>query len=776
MDVKSVVERSEPLRSLSQQWAQVLHASKWTELAACFSLGLVLAAAKVSNGCAPFAAAMLATLGYGSGGLVCFLGSAIGYYAAFGFTVGTQMAAGCSLIFAACYFLRKRAWLYTGWAPVLISTVTFGLTRVAIAATSGGLTVLIALRVMFQLMLCAASAFAFQDAMDLREVRTANGAMCRSVSTVYLLSCLMMGISGFVIFGEFSLGRIAAVLVLLVICMGGGPLTGATSGVVLGLAMDITLGGIYFSVVYPLTGLAAGLFSKNRKPLFTGVALLAYALGVLVLHRAALSSYVLIEGACACIVFLLLPRSLIVAVGAFVQPMQAGRGESGLRHLVAGRLGGMSRAYRALYDVAQEAAVSAENDNDIAKVFDRTSDRVCVHCPLREACWIADSGETLNTMNDASVKMQQRGRLETGDFPKYFREKCVSIHEFTEVVNGELRLRAYRRRMKEMMQEERSLLLEQYRDFSDVLADSARALDSVYGADPLSERRLIRYLRTFGIEADAAVFRDDRGRLHVAIESKALGSVVDLPEFLDGVSAVLGVRLCIPERQVKENSLILLEAEPLCASVGIAAVRKHGESVSGDRGTYFKTDSGQLCVILSDGMGTGAAAADGSISAIRILERFLRAGVSPSAAMKLLNSTALARDEENWGYATVDLMCIDLFTGDACFYKYGAAPSYVKTGNIIRKIKCRSFAAGLKYEAGKTPDVMHMHLKPGSIAVIASDGVVSDGKDVWLRKLLEKTTAEDMKTLAGGVIRSAVREYGRNDDMTALAVKVEVRQ
>ena len=776
MDVKSVVERKEPLHTMSEQWAQVLHASKWTELTVCFLLGLVLAAAKLGNSCAPFAAAMLATLGYGSGGLMCFLGASAGYYAAFGFTIGTQMAAGCSLIFAACYFLRRRAWLYTRWAPAVISTVTFGLTRVSIAAMTGGFSVLIILRVVFQLFLCGASAFAFQDAMDLREVRTANGAMCRSVSTVYLLSCLMMGISGFVIFGELSLGRCVAVLALLVICSNGGPLTGATSGVVLGLAMDISLGSAYFSVIYPVTGLAAGLFSKHRKPIFCGIGLLAYVMTVLVLSRPALTTFAMMEGAGACMVFLLLPGSLIVSVGAFVQPLQAGRGESGLRHLVAGRLGGMSRAYRTLYDVAQEAAVLAENDNDIAKVFDRTSDRVCLHCALREVCWISSGGETLNAMNDASVKMQQRGRLEVSDFPKYFRERCVPIHEFTEVVNGELRLRAYRRRMKQMMQEERSLLLEQYRDFSEVLADAARALDSVYGADPLSERRLIRYLRTFGIEADAAVFRDERGRLHAAIESKALGSVIDLPEFLDGVSAVLGVRLCIPERQVKDDSLILLEAEPLSASVGIAAVRKHGESVSGDRGTYFKTDSGHLCVILSDGMGTGAEAADGSISAIRILERFLRAGVSPSAAMKLLNATALARDEENWGYATVDLMCIDLFTGDACFYKYGAAPSYVKTGGVIRKIKCKSFAAGLRYEAGKTPDVMHMHLKPGSIAVIASDGVVSDGKDIWLKKLLEKTTAEDMKTLAGGVIRSAVREYGRNDDMTALAVKVEVRQ
>ena len=219
----------------------------------------------------------------------------------------------------------------------------------------------------------------------------------------------------------------------------------------------------------------------------------------------------------------------------------------------------------------------------------------------------------------------------------------------------------------------------------------------------------------------------------------------------------------------------MLEAEPLSASVGIAAVKKRGESVSGDRGTYFKTDGGELCVILSDGMGTGEAAAEGSIGTIRILESFLRAGVAPSNAMKLLNASALIRDTENWGYSTVDLMCIDLFTGEASFYKYGAAPSYVRSGGVIRKIRSNSYAAGLSFEAGKNPDVMRIRLKPGSVAVIASDGIVSDGKDFWLRELLKASDGSDMKSLAGAVVQAAVQEYGRNDDMTALAIKVEVR-
>ena len=250
---------------------------------------------------------------------------------------------------------------------------------------------------------------------------------------------------------------------------------------------------------------------------------------------------------------------------------------------------------------------------------------------------------------------------------------------------------------------------------------------------------------------------------------------LELPDYLDKLSAALGVRLCMPEDSVRGDSLLLLEAEPLAVSVGIASMRKKGEAVSGDRGTYFKTDAGQLCVILSDGMGCGESAADGSIGTVGMLEEFLRSGVSPALAMKLLNSAMLLRDGENWGYATVDLMCMNLFTGEADFYKYGAAPTYVKSGGALKKLRCTSFAPGLEQESGKAPDELHMHLKPGSVAVIASDGVVSDGQDLWLRRLLNDFEDGDMKTLAGSVVRAAIREYGRGDDMTALAVKVEVR-
>ena len=89
-------------------------------------------------------------------------------------------------------------------------------------------------------------------------------------------------------------------------------------------------------------------------------------------------------------------------------------------------------------------------------------------------------------------------------------------------------------------------------------------------------------------------------------------------------------------------------------------------------------------------MGCGEAAASESRRVIEILESFLRAGVDPAVAMKTLNSVMLLKCGDNWGFATVDLMCVDLFTGETCFYKYGAAPSYVNGSRGIRRIKCEN--------------------------------------------------------------------------------------
>lgn len=559
--------------------------------------------------------------------------------------------------------------------------------------------------------------------------------------------------------------------------MQGGMLTGAAVGTVMGIAMDISHGGApFYTMVFAFSGLLAGVFGKHGRILFTLSFLVANAIAVICAWDSDRYLGALLECFCAAVVFVLLPTQLLTHVGVILQRMERGSGETNLRRYVAGHVRELGDAYAELFEVVRRNIEEPYNDENIARIFDRAADQVCVKCKFKNRCWNAEYVDTLSAMNDASCAMQEHGSLENTDFPGFFREKCVSLMPFVAAVNGELRAMAYRRQLQAKLSENRSAAWGQYQDMAAMLGRIAAELGSVNGADPLAERRLQRYLKSLDIDAETAVYRDGRGRLRVSIESGRLSPLTGLDDWLEKLSAVVGVRLCLPNELPDGCScMTLLEAEPLAVSVGIAALKKRGEKVSGDRGSYFKTDSGVLCVILSDGMGTGSEAAKESAEIVGILEKFLRSGADPAVAMKLLNSVMLLRGgDDSWGYATVDLMCVDLFSGETCFYKYGAAPSYVMNSGRIRRIKGETLAAGLNLGDGEAPDLVRMRLRPGSTAVIASDGVIVDEDDGWLKTLLQKS-GEDMKSLAKATLKEAEQQYGAEDDMTVVTVRVEER-
>lgn len=574
-----------------------------------------------------------------------------------------------------------------------------------------------------------------------------------------------------------SVGRWAALLLVMASAMQGGMLTGAAVGTVMGIAMDISHGGApFYTMVFAFSGLLAGVFGKHGRILFTLSFLVANAIAVICAWDSDRYLGALLECFCAAVVFVLLPTQLLTHAGVILQRMERGSGETNLRRYVAGHVRELGDAYAELFEVVRRNIEEPYNDENIARIFDRAADQVCVKCKFKNRCWNADYVDTLSAMNDASRAMQEHGSLENTDFPGFFREKCVSLMPFVAAVNGELRAMAYRRQLQAKLSENRSAAWGQYQDMAAMLGRIAAELGSVNGADPLAERRLQRYLKSLDIDAETAVYRDGRGRLRVSIESGRLSPLTGLEDWLEKLSAVVGVRLCLPNELPDGCScMTLLEAEPLAVSVGIAALKKRGEKVSGDRGSYFKTDSGVLCVILSDGMGTGSEAAKESAEIVGILEKFLRSGADPAVAMKLLNSVMLLRGgDDSWGYATVDLMCVDLFSGETCFYKYGAAPSYVMNSGRIRRIKGETLAAGLNLGDGEAPDLVRMRLRPGSTAVIASDGVIVDDDDGWLKTLLQKSGA-DMKSLAKATLKEAEQQYGAEDDMTVVTVRVEER-
>ena len=739
-------------------------------------MGGVMACARVLSGGAPFGMAMVACSGAGLGGVFALLGASLGYLLSGGLEWGIRYIAASVLVYTIAFVFHELGAYKSDYFMPAAAALVMGLTGFLGSFTFDGGAVPVIAELSLELTLAFGGTYFFRDALD-ASLRTSETAELRhSVSLMVLAACALMALSRVTLFDVVSLGRFCALLLVMTSAMKGGMLTGAAVGTVLGLAMDISgEGPLFYTMAYAFSGLLSGVFGRHGRVVYVLSFVLAGALATVCAWGYVQPVSALFETFCASVIFMILPSSLLNRVGVALQCMDRGCGESGLRRFEASRLRKLSEAYGELFETVRKNVTEPVNDENIARIFDRAADEVCVSCRFKNRCWNAEYVDTLSALNDATKAMIEHGSLALEDLPGFFREKCVGLPAFVAAVNGELRGMSYRRQLRARLAENRSVAWGQFADVSQLLERFAAELGSVSGADPLAERRLLRYLRSLEIDADAAVYRDGGGRLRIVIESGRLSPLLREENYLEKLSEIAGVRLCqplLPEGD--EGRIELLEAEPLAVSVGIAAMKKQGEKVSGDRGTYFKTDAGVLCVILSDGMGCGDEAAEDSRRVIGILEKFLRAGMEPAVAMKLLNSVLLLRDAESWGFATVDLMCVDLFTGQTCFYKYGAAPSYVLAGRSIRRVKGETLAAGLSAGEGTAPDVVRMRLKPGCTAVIATDGVIADAEDEWLRNLLLQGS-DDMKGLARAVLKQAEELYGALDDMTVVTVRVEER-
>ncbi len=262
---------------------------------------------------------------------------------------------------------------------------------------------------------------------------------------------------------------------------------------------------------------------------------------------------------------------------------------------------------------------------------------------------------------------------------------------------------------------------------------------------------LTELISAINTELSAFLLRRQYRRQLDETRRSARGQYAQFSELLTAAAAGLG-----------ESVPAAGEADFTCR-VGAALRPKEGETVCGDTLASFRTETGLLCLLLADGMGSGEAARKESALTCRLLQQFLEAGIAPEAAMKTLNAAMALRGAESGSFTTVDLCAFRATTGEVAFYKYGAAPSYVKKGGTVRRITGGSLPAGLR-GAPAQPDVTRLHLEAGSFAVMVSDGVADPEKDDWLQDLLAGWQGDDPQTLAGLILAESIRREKLKDD------------
>ena len=760
----------------------VLRAPALVHMAECaihFLLGTMLSGAEIFGGYAPFGLAMVGAAGSGLDGFSALLGACLGYLTFQGFTDGLRYAAAAILIFSVSFAFYDVKLCRKPWFMPLCAAALDAVTGFVTLSKAGWLTTE-AIFFLTELLLTAGGVYFYRIALTPWHGKREDAPLStrQLISLLILCGTVVITLSGITVLKSLSLGRIIAALAVMAAAFQWGVGSGASVGVLFGLAMDLSSGlPPFYSMAFGLSGVLTGVMRRQGR-LFAAVTyVLADAVAVLWTWNDGLRISLLYEVFVASVIFLLLPQSLLRKLGALAVVEGRQDTSSQASRYLKKRLEQVSSAFQTLHSSLRSAFTGqSPGDADASAIFDRTADKVCRRCVLQNTCWQKDYVATFNALNDALPPMLERGKTVAEDFPPYFSSRCLHFPQFLSAVNEELSALLYRRQYRARLEENRASVCRQYGSLAEILGEAAAEFSVELTPDPVRERRVRQHLAALGLEGEVAAFYDEGGHLRLELEGPSLDPLATEEE-LRKLSSLIGLPLRQTERdeRARRDRLVFTQAEPLMAVAGVAARNKAGQTVSGDTGAWFKLDDGSLYVLLCDGMGSGPAAGEDSSLAVRLLEQFLRAGVGPDTALRTLNGALALRGESVAGFTTIDLLQVDLFTGEAAVYKYGAAPTYLRHGGKVRRISGSALPAGLALGEG-APDKSAFPLQAGDCVLLVSDGVTGSGEDIWLKDLLAAFSGDSPKDLACALIAESERRDTGVDDRTALVLRLTERK
>lgn len=779
-------------RSLQQKMAQaqeeltrtgrlVLRAPALVYGAECiirFLLGGLLAGAEMFGGWAPFGLSLVGASGAGLGGLFALVGAGLGYLAFRGLVEGLRYVAAAILIFSVSFAFYDLPFFRKTWFMPLITALLSGVTGFVYLADSGwapSQVIFFATELLLTGLACHCYRLLFARWQSRGD--SVPFTQPQKVSLGLLVAGLLLSLTQFTLFSQLiSVGRLAAVLAILVLAYEGGATIGAALGLAAGVCVDMAAGQLGpCTVAYGLSGLVAGLFAGQARLLPALAYSLTNALVVLWNWENGLYLSLLYEAFTAALLFILLPNYLLRQLSYLLVQEGDGQGSRRTVQHICNQIQATAQAFQGLYESLQaNLSLSRGGEGDSAVIFDRTAQEICTQCPLRDSCWQVDYAATYHGLNSALPAMVERGTGLIGDFPQAFVNRCLHFPAFLHRANQELAgLMSHRHHLLQQ-EEHRSAVCQQYATLAQLLHKTAEQLTCPLSPDSKGEKQVKGHLTALGLEGEVCAYRDGRGHLQMEVEGRGITCLMEpgerriLSELL-GTSLRPPVHVSLP----RGDRLHFTQAEPLVALTAMAARQKEGERVSGDGATWFRTGEGILYLMLCDGMGSGAQAGQESGTAMALLEGFLRAGVEASTALHILNSALALQGEQVGGFTTVDLLQLDLFSGEGLLYKLGAAPTYLRQGGEVCQMTGGAFPLGLAKEV-LAPEVISLSLEAGDMLLLLSDGLADEEDDLWLREELQQCKEENPKAFAQRLI-DAQRPGSGVDDRTVVVLQLKGR-
>lgn len=593
------------------------------------------------------------------------------------------------------------------------------------------------------------------------------------VIALCLLLCCMLPALSFLTFGTFS----AAITLAAFVCLHAAKLRGmqavALAAALSGVAVLCGAADAMFIANLTLCTLIAALF----KPFgrwgtafgFGGCGLLAVG-GIHAVGQTLGAANLFI----AVVAFLALPQGWVLPIAAAVDAKSAMEREERssfqkLRIQTAEALNQTADAVTQLASMfAPERTQSIRPDGGITgQHLLAAAQQVCSDCLHRAHCYRAPEQAVEAIENMRAV--YEKGYQPKAAFPLY--SGCSRTVQLSSALS-QVHAQQQQSRIREQREwEGRSFYKRQLSAVGSVMRGMAETVKSTGYYETRAEANLHMRLDEAGMRPkEVCVHRDQNGRQVSLTLHKSTAKRQAAAEEIAAKGVKTRLRLLTAEEKDRHYLLRFEEAGQLTIQAGFASIpKKRGQPCGDSLGRRALKGGGELYVI-SDGMGSGAAARQESQTAVSLLMELFAVGFPRDSALECVNRLLVSRGGRDM-YATVDALCLNVRTGQAVFIKYGAPPSFILRGDTVIRVEAEALPAGVLEEA--KPAVLMQTLRRGDAVVLLSDGV-TDALENGLEKELQQAMSIRIPCdeAARQLTAAAHAQAAAPDDRSAIVLRI----
>lgn len=431
----------------------------------------------------------------------------------------------------------------------------------------------------------------------------------------------------------------------------------------------------------------------------------------------------------------------------------------------------LSTLSRLFFDLSERMRNPASED--IKQICDSAFDGFCQGCEMRSICWEKEYAASLATISHLSSELVRMGHIKKDDIRAEMYERCHNMPSIIEQINRNCMLHT----QQLIIGDKTEIFALDYEAMSELLASAM--VDERQDFEPrpeLTERLCARFVE-LGIEISGVIIYGGERRRRVILRAEKPSAIFSNLDVIEReICDICDEKLTLTSKKNdgRYAEAIFSVGRNFTVEYAKRSIKAEGEEgFCGDTVTVFENSSDKLYSFLSDGMGSGRDAALTSGICSVFLSKILTTTSRCEVSLAMLNGFLRNKGGGSMHEcsATVDLLEFDLVSGEAAFYKGGAAPSYVLRDDNLYKLRSNSVPLGIIKELDTKK--IALTLEDGDIVVMVSDGV-TQAKDEcpWLFDLLRASVGkESLASIADMIVKRAKYE-GATDDISVVVMKI----